>query len=98
MKRDITVGISLALFAMTWLIAHFIHVPQQATMDIPIWFRLLRWIMFACSLRAIILWFETIIHSIKRGKVIWVFGHIIFGPIAAYIYYFDTKESKKRVK
>jgi drug/metabolite transporter (DMT)-like permease len=100
MTRDITVIVSIALFAIAWVLGRFLDMPSHIKPEDPVSFKILFVVMFCCAIRASVLWFQTLINATRGAKVGWVIGHVVLGPIASYIYYFTTIEnaSKKHNK
>ena len=96
MTRDPTVVASMVLFAVSWGLLYVLEMPVDMSSWQAFGFRMLQWIFVACVIRATVLWFQTMIHAIKSGKVFWVLCQAIFVPFASYIYYFVTKEKKSK--
>jgi hypothetical protein len=95
MRRDITVTISAIAFAYIWLFGLFTG-KSGAThygSNPPLEFHLVFWPLLFATLRALILWFQTLIDAArprdqKEARVGWIIGHVIFGPFASYPYYY----------
>lgn len=100
MKRDLTVWLALLLIGVPWGIGIAMGMPEEITNDSPTLFQVFFWLMFLGSLRATILWFQTLIHGIKYAKeenrVILVLCHIFIGPIMSYLYYITLRLDAKR--
>jgi len=100
MKREPTVLLSLVIFAIAWILALVLKTPHTITPDDPARFHIIFWVMFACAIRTTVLWFQTLVHSIKNEEtnspVGWVLGHLFLGPITPYFYYFTTKPKKQK--
>ena len=100
MKREPTVLLSLVIFAIAWILALVLKTPHTITPDDPARFHIIFWVMFACAIRASILWLQTLVHAVKTrptdSRVGWVLGHVFLGPITSYFYYFTVKTEKQK--
>ena len=96
MKRDITVTISLVIFAITWGISWLLDMPQEITNDDPLRFHVLFWVMFVCAARGSVLWFQTLLHAVRsepaERRVGWILAHIFLTVFASCYYYFTVTQ------
>lgn len=95
-----TVWLSLAMIAVPWLVGLAMGMPRTITSDDPMTFHIFFWIIFVGAMRAIVLWFQTLIHGVKYAKeqnrVAVVLGHLFLGPIMAYAYYLSSRLDRKQ--
>ena len=96
MKRDVTVFISIGLLAVAWVIGSFYETPPASGDS--------GWGLYMFSMllailgmaRAVLLWFQTLLHILKEPKPFphgkWIALHIVAAPLIPYLYYFITSE------
>lgn len=98
MKRDITVVSSLLLFIALTSALILMGAPSDLT-NAALPFQLMFWGMWACALRAVVLWFQTLVHAVKyspvEDRVLSVIGLVVLGVIGAYIYYFRNRDVRR---
>jgi hypothetical protein len=89
------------MIVVPWAIWIAMGMPREIGQDDPAVFHVLFWIIFLGAIRAIILWFQTLIHGVKYAKeenrVAVVLGHVFLGPIMAYGYYLSSHRKPKGV-
>lgn len=93
MKRDITVTISAVLLVLAMSAQKALDIPSEFSSESPLWQQLFFWAMFLAILRAMVLWFQTLIDAVrpkdsKEARVVWAVLHFVFGPLASYPYYY----------
>ena len=70
-------------------------MPRHIDGDDPFVFHAFFWLIFFGVLRAMVLWFQTLVHGIKHAReenrVAVVLGHIFLGPLMAYGYYLASR-------
>lgn len=100
MKRDVTVWLSLVMIMIPWLVGLAMGMPRNNEDNTPGVFHVFFWIIFLGTIRAIVLWFQTLIHGVKYAKeenrVAVVLAHFFLGPIMAYAYYLCSRMNAKQ--
>ena len=99
MKRDPTVLGSLVLFLAAWVLALIFEMPHPLTREHAVVFHVIFWIMVAAGIRIGILWVQTLFHAVSYARsdwAVWVLAHIVLGPVASYIYYFNSRKPGTR--
>ena len=100
-KRDITVWISLVMVLVAGALALAMGMPRHLGHDDPVVFHVLFWLIMLGSVRATVLWFQTLIHGVKHAKeenrVAVVLGHFFLGPIMAYGYFLASRMDANRL-
>ena len=100
MKRDITVSISLWILAGLWIAAVATGTGQLSYgSDAPLWFYVVFGLFILSLLRAVVLFFQTLIDSIrprdqKNARIGWAVLHFFLGFIASYLYYYIHKPGR----
>ena len=98
MKRDLSIPLSL-IYVLVYLCAGmFVDLPRGFSEAKDPLAKTLLIFDILVSVRIFILWIQTLIHSWKNSdppsRVAWVLGHLFFGPIVPFIYYFLTDPPK----
>lgn len=93
MKRDVTVTLSLAVFAG---VAVFNAVAPRGT-PVGVAVALVLVPNLLAGLRGLVLWFQTLADACapgggERSRVGWIVGHFLLGPLASYPYYYLHRE------
>ena len=100
MKRDISIPISVAVVIAAFLIIYFAEPAEVIDSESPFRWQLLLWPTWLASLRLVALWFQTLYHVVydntNQQKMIWILGHLFFGPFSSLYYYFYCSDSNKK--
>ena len=100
MKRDITVWISLLIIAVALILFNIMRIPSDFNQNDPLILTVFKCIFLVGLIRAVVLYFQTLIHGIKYAKeenrVAVVLGHMFLGPIMSYLYYLSSRLDAKQ--
>ncbi|TVR46390.1 MAG: hypothetical protein EA425_17260 [Puniceicoccaceae bacterium] len=92
MKRDPTIPFSFFALLGIFIARLAFGVELWIDLGAPVTHQLFGWFVLLVLLRTVVLWGQSLVHSVRHAPfgspLGWAATHLLFGPLAAWIYYF----------